>query len=288
MPVGIEVVRPLGQAGQKRTLRKFEGIRGFPEIGPRRHLDAPGAAAEIDGVEIELENLPLAQLAFDPRRHDHLADLALVGEIVTHQQVLRDLLGDGRAALRAAGLGKVADEGADQAALVDPLVLIEAPVLGRNEGFLHVLRNVGEHHPHAALILLEHLRETFALAVEHDAGAGQLQALELGVIGQVGDRLVVEIDHRAEIDGWLGNGLVLAKLPVGGLQIGKIDAAECLVLASGGLRIVQCGRDEFLEVDVLDVEGFAHMGAARAQEVRRPAADPACDRTGSSPPPARS
>ncbi len=265
MPVGIEVIRPLGQAGQKRSLRKFEGVRGFPKIGPRRHFDTPGAAAEIDAVEIELENLALAQLALDPRRHDHLADLALVGKIVAHQQVFRDLLGDGRAALRAAGLGKVAEEGADQAALVDPLVLIEAPILGRDEGLLYVLRNVGKHHPHAALIFLEHLGKTFPFAIKHDAGAGQLQALELGVIGQFRDRPVVEIDHRAEIDGRDSDSLVLAKLPVGGLQVGKIYAAERLVLASGGLRVVQRRGNEFLEVDVLDIEGLAHMGAACAE-----------------------
>ena len=267
MPVGIEMVGTFREPGEQCALCELERIDGFSKIRSRRHLDAPGAAAEIDGIEIELENLPLAQLALDPRRHDHLADLALVGEIVADQQVLRDLLGDGRAALRAAGLGKVADEGADQAALVDPLVLIEALVLGRDEGFLHVLRNVGEGNPYPALILLEHFRERLACAVEHDARAGKLQALELGVIGQVGDRLVVEIDHRAEIDGRDSDGLVLAKLPIGGLQIDKIDAAECLALADG-LRVVQRRRDEFLEVDVLDVEGLAHMGAACAQELR--------------------
>ena len=97
-------------------------------------------------------------------------------------------------------LRQVADEGADQAALVDALVLVEALVLGRDEGLLHVLRDVGERHPDAALVLLEHLGEALALAVEHDAGAGQLEALELVVVRQVGDRLVVEVDHVAEID----------------------------------------------------------------------------------------
>ena len=58
-----------------------------------------------------------------PRGHHHLADLALIGEIVTHQQVLDHLLGDGRAALRPAGVGKIADEGPDEPALVDAFVL---------------------------------------------------------------------------------------------------------------------------------------------------------------------
>ena len=133
MPVGAVIVRPLGQAGEQRALLERELLRRLAEIAARRQLDAPGAAAEIDGVEIKLEDLVLAQRRLDPRRHDHLADLALVGQVVAHQQVLHHLLGDGRAALRAPGLREVADEGADQAALVDALVLVEALVLGGDE-----------------------------------------------------------------------------------------------------------------------------------------------------------
>ena len=267
LPIRAEIVRPLGQAGEQRALLQRELLRRLAEIAARRQLDPPGAAPEIDRVEIKLEDLVLAEPALDPRGNDHLADLALVGQVFAHQQVLHDLLGDGRAALRAPGLREVADEGADQAALVDALVLVEALVLGGDEGIAHLLRDIGERNPHPALVLLEHLGETLALAVEHHAGTGQLEALELAVVRQVGDRLVVEIDHAAEIDGRLLDLLVLAELPVGGLQIGKTDAAERLALADR-LRVVQRGRDQVVEVDALDVEGFDHMGAAGAQQLR--------------------
>ena len=111
-----------------------------------------------------------------------------------------------------------------------PLCWIEALVLGGDEGIAHLLRNVGERHPDAALVLLEHLGERLALAVEHDARAGKLEVLELVVVGQVRGRLVVEIDDVTEIDGRPLDLLVLAELPVGGLQIGKIDAAQRLAL----------------------------------------------------------
>ena len=52
------------------------------------------------------------------------------------------------------------------------------------------------------------------------------------------------------------------------MQVGEIDAAERLVLAGDRLRIVHGGGDELFEVDVLDVEGLAHMRAARAQQLR--------------------
>ncbi len=230
MPVGTEIIRSLGQAGKKRAFLDRELLRRLAEIAARSQLDAPGAAAEIDGIEIELENLRLAERLLDPRRHDHLADLALIGQVFAHQQVLDDLLGDGRAALRAPRGGEIADEGADQAALVDSLVLIEAFVLGREKGLLHVLRDVGEWNPHAPLVLLEHLRKALALAVEHDARSRKLDALEFGVIGQIGGRLVVEVDDVAEIHGRHRDFLVLAELPVGSLQIGKIDPVKNLAL----------------------------------------------------------
>ena len=167
------------------------------EIAARRHVDAPRAAAEIDRVEIELENLRLAQRLLDARGHDHLADLALVGDVFADQQVLRHLLGDGRAALRPAGLRKVADEGADQAALVDALVLDRSACpRPRRTPSARTPEFRASGTQTRRWFGLEQLGEALALAVEHDAGAGQLQVLELVVIGQVGERLVVELDHR--------------------------------------------------------------------------------------------
>jgi hypothetical protein len=147
-------------------------------------------------------------------------------------------------------------------------VAVKAFVFGHKERLLYVFGDVREGHPLAPLVLLEHLREAFALAVEHDAGARKLDSLELVVIGQIGDCLVVMVDDLAEIDGRHRHFLILAKLSVGRLQIGKIDTAKRLVLAGHRLRIVQRRGDELIEVDVLDVEGLAHMRAARAQQPR--------------------
>ena len=106
MAVGIVKARPLEQAGEHGAFGQREILRRFAEIAARRHLDAPGAAAEIDGIDIELENVVLADRAFQPRRHDHLADFSLVSNVVADQEVLHHLLGDGRAALRAPGFAQ--------------------------------------------------------------------------------------------------------------------------------------------------------------------------------------
>ena len=69
---------------------------------------------------------------------------------------------------------QIADEGANDAALVNAVVLIETPVLGRDERLLHVVGNVGERHPDPAVAGLEHVGKLVALAVEHRAHARQL------------------------------------------------------------------------------------------------------------------
>jgi hypothetical protein len=122
-----------------------------------------------------------------------------------------------------------------------------------------VLRDLGEGYPHPPLVLLEHFRKAFAPAVEHDACPRKLQSLEFAVIRQIGGCLVVEVDDVAEIDDGRADVLVLAKLPVGRLQIREIDAAESLVLVGHCLWIVQGCGDKVLEVGFLEVQGFASM-----------------------------
>src|SRR5262249_31281981 len=173
-------IRSLGQPGKKRAFLDRELLRRLAEIAARSELDAPGAATEVDGIEIELENLRLAEGLLDPRRHDHLADLALVGQVFAHQQVLDDLLGDGRAALRARGGGEFAEEGAAHARLAAPFVSREAFALGREKVFWHLLGDGGGRPPPPPLVLLEHLRKAFTLAVEDDARPRKLHALEFG------------------------------------------------------------------------------------------------------------
>ena len=176
---------------------------------------------------------------FEPGRHDHLADLALVAQVLAHQQVLHHLLGDGGAALRPPRLRQIAHEGTDQSALVDAFVLEEALVFRGDERLLHLLGDVGEGDPDAALVLLEHLREPLPLAIEHDAGARQLEPAQLVVIRQVGGGLVVEIDHVGEIDRRLGHLLALAIFPIGGVEVAKVQSPERLDVAGDRLRVVE-------------------------------------------------
>jgi hypothetical protein len=154
----------------------------------------------------------------------------------------------------------------NQRALIDAFVLIEALVLGRDEGVAHVRGDLAERYPNAALVRLEDFRKALTLSIHHQRGAGQFQAFEPGVIGKVGKRLVIEVDHRPDIDRRARNRLVLAELPVGGMQVLDVDPLEGGVAAGNRLWIVHGGGDEVVDVEIFDVEGLAHLRTARAQE----------------------
>jgi hypothetical protein len=98
--------------------------------------------------------------------------------------------------------------------VIGALVAVRARLVG----------DIGERDPHTALVLLKHLGETLVLAVEHDAGAGKLEALEPVVVLEVRGCFVVEINHVAEINARL-NLLILAELPVG-YRVARAGSAE--------------------------------------------------------------
>src|SRR6516165_9301488 len=126
MAVGIKIARALDQARQHGAFGQREALGRFAKIVARGPLDTPRAAAEIHRVQVEFENLFFAQRIFKTRRHYHFADLALIGHVISDQQILHDLLGDRRAALEPSGVAEIADKGADHPTLVDAMVLKEA------------------------------------------------------------------------------------------------------------------------------------------------------------------
>ena len=144
----------------------------------------------------------------------------------------------------------------------------EALVLGRDEGFLHIDRNITERHPDAAAAGLAEFGQAPAFVVEHHAQPGQPEILELGVIGKIGGRLVEIGDHLADIDRRLVDRLVLAELPVGLEQIVEAHPVERLDIAGHRLRVVHRRRDQVVQIDGLDVEHLADVGAAGLQQSR--------------------
>src|SRR5260370_1191278 len=107
-------------------------------------------------------------------------------------------------------------------------MLVKAPVLGCDEGFLDLDRNVTQRHPDAAIALGE-IGEAFTSRIENPAGLGNTGTLEPTVIGQIGDSAVIEPDHFGKIDGSFV--FVLAELPVDCEEALEFQAVEHFDLA---------------------------------------------------------
>src|SRR4029077_3654542 len=115
-----------------------------------RPFDAVGAGAEIDAVEIKLENLRLGELVLKPERERQLLQLARNRALLGQEQILGELLGDGRAALRRAAPQHVVDDGAQDPPRIDAVMRIEARVLDRDERLGHVVRQFAQRYCGAA------------------------------------------------------------------------------------------------------------------------------------------
>ncbi len=115
--------------------------RRFAEIAVRRGVDAIGAGAEIDAVEVDFEDLVLAEFVLEPQRQQCLLDLAREGALGGKEQVLGELLGDRAAALDDMAGAQIAESGAQQADRIDAEMAVEAAVLGGD----HRSRQVGRH-----------------------------------------------------------------------------------------------------------------------------------------------
>src|SRR5262249_13214009 len=100
-----------------------------------------GAGTEIDPVEIHLQDLCLGELALEPQRQQRFLKLAVDRALLRQKEILGELLGDSRAALRDGTMQDVGDEGAPNAVRVDAVVVVEATVLDGDECLRHIARH---------------------------------------------------------------------------------------------------------------------------------------------------
>ena len=124
---------------------QFEIVYVLVEIGTRRGLNAETATSEGYLVQIEGENVGLVQHAFDPAGEDHLLQLAGDGIFVAEQDVLGDLLRDGRSAHRSfagAELRRIVEHGIRGAGEVHPAMAEKGLVFRREKRLDQRLRKV--------------------------------------------------------------------------------------------------------------------------------------------------
>lgn len=112
----------------------------------RRRIDAVISRAHIDAVEIERQDFVLAVAAFQPEGDERLLRLAPERAVGIEVKVLGELLGDRRSALDESARAQVRPHRPQDAARVDAVMLVEAPVLRRQKCLHEIGRQFGERH----------------------------------------------------------------------------------------------------------------------------------------------
>ena len=105
-------------AGDQRGFGQRQLRRRLAQHLPRHRLDAVDAAAEEHPIQIQLEDLLLAEERFEHDGECRFLGLAAEGLRVGQEQRARQLLGDGAAALRPVG-SEVREHGPSQADRID-------------------------------------------------------------------------------------------------------------------------------------------------------------------------
>ena len=133
--------RGLHKPREQCCLRYRHRRRRLAEISKRGRFDAVEAIAEVHLVEIELENLVLAELPFQAGRDDDLGQLAPVGLLRRQKALPGQLLRDRAATLGQPALAKIAQRRAGDANDIDPIVIVEALILDGENGIHQVRRH---------------------------------------------------------------------------------------------------------------------------------------------------
>src|SRR5581483_10068451 len=121
----------------------------------RHRLDAVDAGAEVDAIEIQLEDLRLGQLRFHQDGDRRFLRLAPVRFDVGEEEGPRKLLRQRAAAFDASAIANVTNYRPAEADRIDARVVIEPPVFDRDDGVLKVLGNLRERNIVALLVEAE-------------------------------------------------------------------------------------------------------------------------------------
>jgi hypothetical protein len=151
-----------------------------------RAIDAERAAAKIGAVEVELEDLVFRQAHLKPQREECFFDFAFDGALVRQEQVLGELLRDGRAALHHPARPRIGQQRAGRAEQVDTEMFVETPVFRRQHRLDEVVGHFLERH---RIVMLDATAaDLIAVAVEEgDRELGFLQPALVRCLAEGGD-----------------------------------------------------------------------------------------------------
>ncbi len=129
--------RRLRQSGEQRGLRGRHVREVDAEVGLRGGAEAVRALAEIDLVQVELQDLLLGELRFDADRQQDLVDLAHDGLVARQEEIACELHRDRARALFLAAPREIGERRAREPDEVDAVMVVEARILGGEHRVLH-------------------------------------------------------------------------------------------------------------------------------------------------------
>src|SRR5208337_2195369 len=129
-----KAVGSFGQTGEKGSFRKVQLARVFVKIGPGSRLYPVRSCAEINLVQVKIENLVFAEAAVDPVGEKGLFELTHVSAFGGKKQGFDDLLGYGASPLDDFTSLYVLQHGAKNSDQVHPAVLVEPRILSGYKG----------------------------------------------------------------------------------------------------------------------------------------------------------
>jgi len=125
----------------------------------------PYAGAEVDAVQVELENLFLGELCLDEEGEARFLHFPAVTFDVREKERPGQLLRQRAAALDSSAVPDVAHHGAREPDRIDARMMVEPPILDRDDGMLQIRGDVVERHVVALLVEAE--PRLAVCAVEH-------------------------------------------------------------------------------------------------------------------------
>ena len=143
--------RGFQQTGQHGRFDMCQILHRAVEIGFRCRLHTISAAAEIDAIEIERQNILFGKMRLQPKGQQQFLHFTFETALRCQENIFRQLLGQGRAALRQTPLSEIDRHGARQPARVEAEMGKKAPVFNGDNGLNQMRREIFKPHgPSAA------------------------------------------------------------------------------------------------------------------------------------------
>ncbi len=172
----------LGRPASRRGLGEAELGHRLAEERAGGRLDPEGSVAEVDLVEVHLDDAVLRVAPLQLQREHRLLELALEALVGGEEEHLGELLGDGAAPFHDAPAPEVLVDRPRDAHRIHPVVGVEARVLGGDDRLAERLGDLGEGHEDAALDV--ELGDELVVVVVDLGALARVEPLELGDRGQ--------------------------------------------------------------------------------------------------------